>query len=103
MIRYSKEQIIETLKNLAERLQQNSLSTKDIASVISVSTVAGKFGNIGNALEAAGLERKGLGDNFRGRGRQIEDGNLFQALHAIEKMLATSQLAMTVPPIANTL
>lgn len=88
MPRYSNEQITEMLKNLAERLGQTSLSTKDISSVISVSTVKQRFGNIGNALEAAGLERIEPGANFRGKGRQIEDSELFGALYKVECTIA---------------
>lgn len=84
MPRYSNEQIIEMLKNLAESLGQKSLSTKDVNSVISASTVEYRFGNIGNALEAAGLERIVPGANFRSRGPQIEDNDLFRALYEVE-------------------
>jgi hypothetical protein len=84
MTRYSNEQIIETLKNLAERLGQKSLSKKDIASVIPPSTVNNRFGNIGNALEAAGLERIASGENFKGRGNKLTDEDLFKALYEVE-------------------
>ncbi len=83
MPRYSNEQIIEMLKNLAERLGQTSLSKKEIDSVIPGSTVARRFGNIGNALEAAGLERVAPADHLR-RGPQIADEELFQALYEVE-------------------
>lgn len=87
MARYTNEQITEILKNLAERLGQTSLSKKDISSVISVSTVCARFGNIGNALEAAGLEKTDPAAHFRGRGHQIEDSELFAALYRVEHSL----------------
>lgn len=87
MPRYSNEQIIEMLKNLAERLGQTSLSKTDISSVISVSNVYGRFGNIGNALEAAGLERTDPAAHFRNRGQQLEDGELFSALYRVESSI----------------
>jgi hypothetical protein len=84
MPRYSNEQIIEILKNLAERLGQTTLSKKDVASIIPTSTVSGRFGNIGNALEAAGLRRKEACSHFRERGVQIEENELFAALYKVE-------------------
>jgi hypothetical protein len=84
MTRYSNDQIIETLKNLAERLGQKRLSKKDVAAVISTSTVANRFGNLGNALEAAGLERTASGENFKGKGPRITDEDLFKALYEVE-------------------
>lgn len=87
MARYSNEQITEMLKNLAEKLGQTSLSKKDISTVISTSTVANRFGSVGNALEAAGLERTDCAAHFRDRGQQIENGELFAALYRVESSI----------------
>jgi|GEM_PF-2505830 len=87
MPRYTNEQIVEMLKNLAERLGQQSLSKNEIASVISPSTITGRFGNIGNALEAAGLQRVESAAHFRGRGLQIENDALFRGLYTVENKI----------------
>jgi len=82
--RYSKEVIVQTLQNLAKRLGKKNLSKADVAKVISVSTVHYYFGSLGNALEAAGLERK-TGFEHLNRGKQITDEELFQSILFFEK------------------
>jgi hypothetical protein len=59
--KHTKEQIMQTLINLAGRLDKDTLSQRDIsmhlAGVISVSSINRYFGNLGNALKEAGLKR----------------------------------------------
>jgi len=87
MAKYSKEQIIEILKNLSSQLGRPKLSVKDIAKVIPPSTVCRHFGNVGNALKEAGLEATPLGENLKDRGKQLSDEDLFQALYKVERKI----------------
>ena len=82
-----KEEIIEALKNLSEQLGQKRLTKQDVAKVFPVSTIEYHFGSLGNALEAAGLERTNLGDNLRGRGAVLTVNELFQNLFEIEEAI----------------
>lgn len=58
-----------------------------MAKVLSPSTVNSHFGSVGNALEAAGLERTELGENLRGKGQVITDEQLFRSLLDVEDKL----------------
>jgi len=84
MPKYSNEDMIGILKNLSDQLGRKNLSKKDVQTVISVSTVQNRFGNLGNALEAAGLERNDPTAHLRGNSLQIADSDLFTALYQVE-------------------
>ncbi len=84
MRKWSDEQIIEILKNLADQLGRNRLTKKDVASVMPESTVRGRFGSLAHALEAAGLRTTDKGANLRSYGRSISDNDLFEALYRLE-------------------
>ena len=86
-LRYTKDSIIEILRNLSKQLNKTKLTTADVAKVIPESTVTNHFGSVGNALEAAGLERTALGENFRTRGNVISDEELFHSLLELEARL----------------
>jgi len=58
-----------------------------VAKVLSVSSVAYHFGSLGNALEAAGLERTCSHDHFKGRGNILSNDELFQSLLNVENKL----------------
>ena len=85
--KYSREQIIQTLQNLSKQLGKKSLSGQDIAQVISPSVVNSYFGSIGNALEAAGLERTEPGSHLAERNKlqRLSDDDLFGNLLDIER------------------
>lgn len=85
--KHSKESIIQTLQNLATRLGKKKLTTADIAQVISTSVIKRYFGSVGNALDAAGLERTKIGENLRGRGSPISDDELLQSLFLTEQKI----------------
>ena len=53
--RHTKDSIILTLQNLAQRLGREELHVADITGVISKSSINYHFGSLGRALEAAGL------------------------------------------------
>jgi hypothetical protein len=82
--KYSKEQIIETLKNLSSRLGKTKLSKQDVSKVLSLTTIKNYFGNLGNALESAGLERTNIGEQFKGRGNILSDDDLFISILHVE-------------------
>lgn len=84
---YSKEKITGILKKLSRKLGKQNLSIKEIATVIPKSTVTGYFGSIGSALEAAGLEKREPGYNFKGRKSDLDDNDLFQNLLSLEEKL----------------
>src|SRR5690348_15716451 len=85
--KHDRESIIETLRNLAKRLGQESLSKQEIATAISPSSVERYFGNVGNALEAAGLKRGSSTAHFKDRPQSLSDGNLFQSILVVERQL----------------
>jgi hypothetical protein len=85
--KHDRESIIETLRNLAKRLGKDSLSKKEIATAISTSSVASHFGNLGNALEAAGLKRVDSTQNFKGRAPELVSNDLFQSILDVEKQV----------------
>ena len=84
--KHTKESIIQTLQNQAKQLQKN-LSMADVAKILSISSISYHFGSLGNALEAAGLERTKSYDHFVGRGKVISDESLFQSLLAVENKI----------------
>ena len=84
MPKFTKAKIIEILQNLSKQLKKRNLAKKDVAGIISLSTINHYFGNLGNALDAAGLERTRSGDNFRNRGLILDNFSLFQALYDVE-------------------
>lgn len=86
---YSKEKIIETLKNLAQSLGKQNLSKKDISTIIPISTVNRYFGSIGPALEAAGLESRKprVFDKKVYENMKICDDDLFKNLFKMEQEL----------------
>lgn len=55
--RHTKASIEQTLRNLAQQLGKKTLTKKDVQTVLPLSVVNYHFGSLGNALEAAGLER----------------------------------------------
>jgi len=83
--KYSREQIIQILQNLSRQLGRRSLSTQDIARVIPTSTVKGYFGSLGNALEAAGLERRLPGDHLPHV--RLSEEDLFANLLDVERQI----------------
>jgi len=85
--KYSRDQIIQILQHLSKQLGKRSLSNRDVARVIPESTINGHFGSLGNALEAAGLERTEPGSNLRGRGPRLSDDDLFGNLLNIERQI----------------
>ena len=82
--RHTRETILETLKNLAERLGKKVLSKQDVQPHLPVSSIRYHFGSLGNALEAAGLERTDPAEHLRGRGPVLSDDQLMEALYELE-------------------
>jgi len=89
---YTRDSIIQTLQSLAQRLEKDTLSHADVQGVIPISTVKSRFASLGNALEAAGLRRKALGENLANRGPRYTDDEMFQALLELEKRLGHEPL-----------
>jgi len=87
--KYSRETIITALQNEAKRLGKRTLTMKEVNGVVPVSAVRAYFGSLGNALEAAGLERLQPGWNLplMGRLRTIPDDDLFRSLIQVEDKL----------------
>ncbi len=85
--RYTKESIIEVLQNLSKQLGKSKLSKADVAKALSPSTVKNHFGSVGNALEAAGLERTDSSEHLRGRDSALTDEELFRSLLDLEAEL----------------
>jgi hypothetical protein len=85
--KHDRESIIETLRNLAQRLGKDKLSSQEVAMAIPPSSIVRYFGSVGNALEAAGMKRTAPGDNFKGRAPELADSDLFDAVLEIEQRL----------------
>jgi hypothetical protein len=85
--KHDRETILETLRNHANKLSKYTLSTQEVQSVISGSIVNSYFGNIGNALEAAGLKRVRSTEHFEARGPILSDVDLFRSIAEVEKKL----------------
>lgn len=85
--RYSKESIVRDLRSLARRLDTRVLSGREIESVLARSTVHYYFGNLSNALEAAGLERIDTSTRRYHRDDILTDDVLFESLRSLEVRL----------------
>ena len=83
---YSRDTIITALQNEARRLGKRRLTAKEVNAVMPASSVRYYFGNLGNALEAAGLERTQSGQNLAqiNRSRTIPERDLFESLIQVE-------------------
>lgn len=86
--KHDRETILETIRNQAKRLGKNTLTKQDVQSVISSSTVVRYFGTVGNALEAAGLQRSSVRDHLNVvRPGAFSDADLFRSILAVEESL----------------
>ncbi len=85
--KYTDEEILQILRSHAQRLGKPTLSKKEVASVIPVSTVGNRFGSLGNALERAGLTRISSSEHLKGRGPTLSEDELFNALSEVESKL----------------
>jgi len=85
--RHTKESIVLTLPNLAQRLGTKSLTTKDVQKAIPISSVSSIFGNLGNALEAAGLERRTGWEHLKDLQKSLTDDQLFRSVFEVEGKL----------------
>lgn len=83
--RYSRESIIQTLQNVAANLGRTVLSTRDVSAHISMSSINYYFGNLGNALKAAGLDGNKPGPTDALRQNRLTDDDLFISLLEVEK------------------
>lgn len=85
--KHDRDTILETLRNLAQRLGKSTLTKRDVQTVLSSSTVCQYFGNVGNAIEAAGLDCRKPGENFRDRPPELSDAKLFGSILHVEEQL----------------
>lgn len=81
--KHSKENIIETLKNLSKKLGRPNLSKKDIETAIPASAVRYHFGSLGTAANEAGLV---IGGELPRRPK-LTDDELFSSLYDVEQKL----------------
>jgi hypothetical protein len=82
--KHTKQEIIEILRNLAAQIGEEKLRLNEVARHIPKSSINYHFGSYGNALAAAGLQKRKSGDNFRNRGVKISDNELFTSLYETE-------------------
>jgi hypothetical protein len=82
--RHSRESIIQTLQNVAANLGTTKLSSRDVNPHIPLSAVKYHFGNVGRALEAAGLTGNKPGPPDAIRRSRIPESQLFESLLKIE-------------------
>jgi len=83
--KHTRESIITELQETARRLDQRSLTKGEVAKHVSasLSSIRYRFGTLGDALEAAGLERHAPGWNLP-RGPRITEEELLSALADVE-------------------
>lgn len=84
---WDKPKIIKELQRLAKKLNTTILSGPEIEQVLARSTVHYYFGNLSNALEAAGLERIDGAVRPYARPTILSDDALFESLLALEVTL----------------
>src|SRR5262249_12015100 len=88
---HSPESVVQTLQELAKRLGKNTLTKQDVkvhlASVLGSSSIKTCFQNLGNALDAAGLQRNAPAAHLKDRGFDISNEELFESMLAVEKDL----------------
>jgi hypothetical protein len=84
--RHTKEGLIQTLQDVSRQLGRSVLSKKDVSAHLALSAVNYHFGNLGNALKAAGLSSHPAGSSA-GLRKRIPDDELFISLLRIEKTL----------------
>ena len=85
--RHTPESIVQTLQNLAKRLGQESLSKRDVQSVIANSTIDYHFGSLGKALQVAGLKARSSAECTTGRFRAVGEEELFRSILRVETQL----------------
>ncbi len=85
--RHTKESIVQTLKNVSAQLGRTVLSTKDVAAHLAPSVINYYFGNLGNALKAAGLSCNSPGSTDRILRNRLTDDELFASLLRVEQMI----------------
>lgn len=83
--KYTKEQIITTLQELAKRLGKDTLTKYDVQTVLALSTVGYRFGSLGNALEVAGLKRRTGHEHLSEVRQTLTDDELFESLYIVEQ------------------
>jgi hypothetical protein len=85
--RHSKDSIIQTLQNLARRVNKETLTKKDVQAVIPVSSICTHFGSLGNAMEAAGLQRRTASECSHSAERALTHEELFRSILEAETEL----------------
>lgn len=84
---HTRESIIQTLQNIASQLGTTVLSKRDVATRVSLSAVNYRFGNLGNALKAAGLAANAPGPPDGKPHNLLNDDDLFMSLLEVEKQI----------------
>ena len=85
--RHTRDSIIKTLQNVAAQLNQSCLSERDVQPHIPRSSVNYHFGNVGNALKAAGLEMRGQDIAAHIARFRFTDDKIFGSLLDIEQRI----------------
>lgn len=85
--RHTRESLVQTLQNVAADLRTDALSKRDVSAHIPLSSINYYFGNLGNALEAAGLTRTEPGPQNALVEKRLTDEELFMSLLEIERQI----------------
>ena len=85
--RHTRESIIQTLQNVAAQLGKTVLSTRDVGAHIPLTSIDNHFGNLGNALKAAGLAGNRPGPPDALLRNRLTDDDLFVSLLEVEQKL----------------
>jgi hypothetical protein len=85
--KHSRKSIIQTLQNIAAQEGKTNLSKQEVGANIPLSSINYHFGNLGNALSAAGLVANPSGVPDRFRLSRLSDDDLFSSLLEIERRI----------------
>jgi hypothetical protein len=75
------------LQNLARSLGKDTLSKREVGTVLPSSTVSYHFGSLARALEAAGLRVVDRAEHLRNRGPTLSEDDLFASLSKVEQQI----------------
>ena len=93
--KHSKESIIATLRNLAARLKNDTLSQRDVNSVLPVSSINYHFGSLRNAMKAAGLRCLSTSEHLTTvQQERYSNDDLFLSLLQLERQLGHQPKAL---------
>ena len=85
--RHSRDSIIQTLQNVAGQLGKSTLSKREVQPHVALSAINYHFGNLGTALNAAGLSVAVRDSSAIGKRSRVDDCKLFESISDVERKI----------------